>query len=178
MLMNRPPLCLGALAASWLGPAQLQNLPRSLANMPASRTGRRICRHKRLELETAAEAVTAIARSAPAAPGDNCGRVTVLLPAVPKAQPVFGELLHALFGLTPAERGLATALSAGDHLCDIATNRGVALNTVRAQLKSVFGKVGVTSQSDLVRTLLTLQMAAGCAQPLNRLRGACHPYAS
>ena len=118
---------------------------------------------QRLELGTEAEPVTAIARMGPPAPGGDRARVTVLLPALPKAQPVFGELLHALFGLTPAERGLATALSAGGHLGDIATDRGVALPTVRAQLKSVFSKVGVTSQSDLVRTLLTLQMAAGCA---------------
>jgi hypothetical protein len=36
---------------------------------------------------------------------------------------------------------------------------------VRAQLKAVFGKVGVARQSDLVRMLITLQMAAGCAPP-------------
>ena len=90
--------------------------------------------------------------------------MTVLLPSPPGAPPAFGDLLHVLFGLTPAEGVLAAHIGAGANLADVATIRGVTLDTVRAQLKSVFGKVGVTRQADLVRTLLGLQMAAGCAR--------------
>ena len=87
--------------------------------------------------------------------------VTVLLPVMPSARPAFSELLTSLFGLTPAERLLAAELGSGTNLADIASRRAVSMGTVRSQLKSIFGKVGVTRQSDLVRTLLTLQMAVG-----------------
>lgn len=108
-------------------------------------------------------ALTAIAQLARSGEGGAADRVTILLPALPGAQPALAELLHVLFGLTPAERMLATEISGGANLADVAATRGVSQSTVRAQLKSVFGKVGVSRQSDLVRTLLSLQMAVGCA---------------
>ena len=38
---------------------------------------------------------------------------------------------------------------------DIARAQGTSLNTVRSQLKSVFEKLGVHRQSELVRSLLS-----------------------
>jgi len=62
---------------------------------------------------------------------------------------------QARFGLTEAEAALAAALAAGEALSAYAARRGVRVQTARNQLQSVFQKVGVNRQSDLVRRLLT-----------------------
>ena len=60
-------------------------------------------------------------------------------------------LVHDPFAcLTSVERALVTALSDGQSLADFAANRGTSLNTVRSQLKSVFQKLGVSRQGELV----------------------------
>jgi DNA-binding CsgD family transcriptional regulator len=115
--------------------------------------------------------VTAIARSTLPRPDERgldrrvIERITVLLPASPVAPPMLAALLHSLFNLTPAEQLLATELGTGANLSDVARARGVALGTVRSQLKSVFGKMGVTRQSELVRALMSLQLATSYAEP-------------
>ena len=91
-------------------------------------------------------------------------RVTVLLPHLPAAPPLLTDLLQLLFDLTPAEQRLAAEIGTGANLSDVARTRGVALGTVRSQLKSVFGKMGVTRQAELVRALLSLQFATGLAE--------------
>ncbi|WP_026957385.1 alpha/beta fold hydrolase [Aliagarivorans taiwanensis] len=55
------------------------------------------------------------------------------------------------FDLTRAEQQLVTRLVAGDKLHEIAEHGGVSINTVRTQLKAVFGKTGCHSQSELMR---------------------------
>lgn len=64
-----------------------------------------------------------------------------------------GPRLAALFGLTPAEQRVAAGLLNG--LCPkaIARAHGVSLPTVRTQVQSVFGKLGVRRQAELVRVL-------------------------
>jgi DNA-binding CsgD family transcriptional regulator len=69
------------------------------------------------------------------------------------------EALTQLFGLTPAEAALVAALAAGSTLEQHARKRGVAVATVRVQLKHVNMKTGVRRQSDLVR--LVWSSAAG-----------------
>ncbi len=107
--------------------------------------------------------VAAIARSAKGF-AEAAGQVTVLLPGLPGAYPAMTDILHKLFDLTQAERLLATEIGAGANLADVAQTRGVTLATVRSQLKSVFGKMGVSRQTDLVRALLTLQFATGLSE--------------
>jgi len=58
--------------------------------------------------------------------------------------------LRATFGLTAAEADIACAIAQGDVLTDIASARGVSVGTVRNQLKSVFAKLGVSRQTDVV----------------------------
>lgn len=72
--------------------------------------------------------------------------------AAPSADPA---ALRDRFDLTEAEAALASALALGEHLTDYAERRGVRVQTVRNQLQSIFQKVGVNRQSDLVRRLLT-----------------------
>ena len=65
-----------------------------------------------------------------------------------------GQRLHtvrAAFDLTPAEAALAVAVAGGETLRECAERRGVAIGTVRSQMKQVLGKTGCRRQVDLVR---------------------------
>lgn len=57
-------------------------------------------------------------------------------------------------GLTPAESRVALALSKGRVLRDIAAEAGLSVNTVRAQLGTIFSKTGCHRQAELVHLLL------------------------
>jgi DNA-binding CsgD family transcriptional regulator/PAS domain-containing protein len=61
--------------------------------------------------------------------------------------------LGELFGLSPAESRLAIALAQGRKLPEIAAEAGVKITTLRTQLQSIYRKVGVERQSDLLLTL-------------------------
>ncbi|WP_421855944.1 helix-turn-helix transcriptional regulator [Marinomonas sp.] len=58
-----------------------------------------------------------------------------------------------LFGLTPAEVKLASALANGFSLTEYSNDKGISVGTARIQLKSIFSKMGVTRQPELVKTL-------------------------
>lgn len=62
--------------------------------------------------------------------------------------------LAALFQFTRAESGVASALVNGLSVEQIAERHQVSRETVRTQLKSIFGKLGVSKQQDVVRLLL------------------------
>jgi DNA-binding NarL/FixJ family response regulator len=64
------------------------------------------------------------------------------------------HLLRGMFGLTPSESRLAAALASGLSLEATAEREGWTLNSARSYLKTVFEKVGVTRQADLVRVVL------------------------
>lgn len=71
------------------------------------------------------------------------------------------DLLRTNLGLTPAELRLASLLKDGTSINEAAGKLGVAVNTARNQLRSVFTKLGVNRQSDMVRHLMELgQLAA------------------
>jgi DNA-binding CsgD family transcriptional regulator/PAS domain-containing protein len=65
-------------------------------------------------------------------------------------------VLQQLFGLTAAEARVAVAIAEGDEVEAIARRQGVAIATVRSQLKSIYSKMGVGRQlgvAQLVRSL-------------------------
>ena len=66
-----------------------------------------------------------------------------------------GELLRQLFGFTPAEANLAMLLANGMTLDEAADELNCRKNTIRAHLRSIFAKTGVTRQTTLVRLLLS-----------------------
>ena len=66
------------------------------------------------------------------------------------------HMLMQVYGLTDAEARLASALSAGHSIESAAALVQVQPATVRSQLKSIFRKVGVNRQQDLVRLLTNL----------------------
>jgi DNA-binding CsgD family transcriptional regulator len=65
------------------------------------------------------------------------------------------EPLSALYGLTPAECRVAMLLLDGQPPKGIAGTIGVTIDTVRSQIRSIFGKTGVNRQSDLIRLLIS-----------------------
>lgn len=65
------------------------------------------------------------------------------------------DSLQAVFKLTAAEAHLALSLTNGLTLQNIAEDKNISVQTVRSQLKSVFNKMNVNSQTELVRHILT-----------------------
>jgi DNA-binding CsgD family transcriptional regulator len=70
------------------------------------------------------------------------------------------DVLHSLYGLTPAQTEIANGLLTGYTLEEIACLRRTSVGTVRQQLKSIMNKTGTNRQSDLVRLLMTLPQSA------------------
>jgi len=64
------------------------------------------------------------------------------------------RILMSLYGLTKAEVNLAKLLAEGANLDQAAAELGIARNTARAQLRSIFAKTGVSRQSMLVSLIL------------------------
>ena len=68
--------------------------------------------------------------------------------------------IRLALGLTHAEERLAARLKSGLALKDAAADLNISVNTARNQLKSIFEKLGLKRQSDLVRHLVELNMVA------------------
>jgi DNA-binding CsgD family transcriptional regulator len=64
------------------------------------------------------------------------------------------RILMSLYSLTKAEVALAKLLAEGHNLDMAAAELGIARNTARAQLRSIFAKTGVSRQSMLVSLIL------------------------
>jgi DNA-binding CsgD family transcriptional regulator len=80
-----------------------------------------------------------------------CHMMTVFDPHAERA--VEREVLHGLYGLTPAEAEVATKLFAGLCVADTASAIGSSPRTVRAHLRSIFRKCEVESQAQLLQLL-------------------------
>ncbi len=65
-----------------------------------------------------------------------------------------GEALAKQYKLTGAELRLLLALAHGASLSEISERSGAAISTVRAHLRSLFGKTGKSRQSELVQMAL------------------------
>ncbi|CAB3751389.1 hypothetical protein GQ57_24385 [Burkholderia sp. MSh2] len=64
--------------------------------------------------------------------------------------------LHELYELTPCEADIAIALGTGAEVSHVAQSRRVSVNTVRSQRAQIYAKLGISSQSELIRTLAAL----------------------
>ncbi|MEZ5967439.1 MAG: helix-turn-helix transcriptional regulator, partial [Hyphomonas sp.] len=78
---------------------------------------------------------------------------------VPAAAPI--ELMRSLFDLTPSEARVARGLATGETLDDIAEAGGVAMSTVRSQLRAVLQKTGCSRQAELVALLANVTLDRG-----------------
>lgn len=65
------------------------------------------------------------------------------------------EQVRDLFSLSNAEAELAVRLCEGMSLEACANDRGVTINTIKSQLRSIFAKTGTTRQVDLLALLFT-----------------------
>ncbi len=71
-------------------------------------------------------------------------------------------VLMAQFRFTPAEARLAAGLLDGEQLEEYALRTGLSLHTVKAQLRQVFAKAGVSRQAEFVRTALANPILRFC----------------
>lgn len=94
------------------------------------------------------------------------GQVALVFPASETTDLLAGAL-RTSFGLTPAETRLATMLRDGVSLAEAAEDLAVTVNTTRNQLRSIFDKMGLHRQADLVRALSQLSALASLL-PANR----------
>jgi DNA-binding CsgD family transcriptional regulator len=70
-------------------------------------------------------------------------------------------MLRQVFGLTRREAELVESLISGIGTAGFAAQGGISVNTVRYHLKSIYAKVGVRGQADLLRTVLTTLAVLG-----------------
>lgn len=93
-------------------------------------------------------------------------RAADLIPGIQVATAVFlgdpkrvparaGEVLRALYGLSPGEERLALALAADRSLEEAAAELRIQLSTARGRLKRVFAKTGARRQASLVHLVHT-----------------------
>lgn len=64
------------------------------------------------------------------------------------------QQLIDMFRLSPSEAHLALELCRGRSIADVACDRGLRVDTVRGYSKSIYAKIGVKGQVDLVRILM------------------------
>ena len=96
----------------------------------------------------------------------RCAFVFAIMPLTrPQAPPV--ELVQSLFDLTPAEARVARGLASGKTTEDIASDSGVALSTVRTQMRSVLEKTGCARQVDVVSLLSGIMLQRTSDQDSN-----------
>lgn len=86
-------------------------------------------------------------------------RVAALVLVVDPEQPsrIDSGLVAQALNLTPAESWLATMVASGKTVREIAATTGRTEGTVRWHLKKIFGKLGISRQTDLVRRVLSLE---------------------
>jgi DNA-binding CsgD family transcriptional regulator len=85
----------------------------------------------------------------------------LVIPTVARMGIASTQVIQCLFDLTPAEARVARGIAAGKTVDELAQESGLADATVRNQLKSVFGKTGVSRQADLVGILAGTALIRG-----------------
>ncbi len=74
---------------------------------------------------------------------------------VGETQPLPGEVLVKLYGLTPAETRLIALLGQGCSLEESAATLGIAMPTARTHLQRIFQKTNTTRQSQVVKLVMS-----------------------
>ena len=85
----------------------------------------------------------------------DCQAIVILIDPNEISRPP-ETVLRAAYGLSEAEARLAAQLGSGDALEAITERLGIAKETGRSQLKSIFTKLGVHRQAELVTVLAPL----------------------
>lgn len=91
---------------------------------------------------------------------ERSGQQMVLIePLMGEWTPEMDRLMGNAFGLTGAETAIAAGLAEGLNAGALAARRGVSVLTVRAQIRALLAKTGATSQTELVRLLISAARA-------------------
>jgi len=77
----------------------------------------------------------------------------VIVTVKPRSLAELPGQICAAFGLTPAEAEITLLVVKGVRRGEIAEQRGVSAETVKSQLKAIFGKLGVTRESEIAALL-------------------------
>ena len=72
-------------------------------------------------------------------------------------QPALGQTLEEVFGLTSTEQVVVRALVEGRDAKTIAAERNKSEGTVRSQIKSILAKMNASSQSEIIRLVISLR---------------------
>jgi DNA-binding CsgD family transcriptional regulator len=72
-----------------------------------------------------------------------------------RTYPVEADKLTETYGLTKSEAQVAISMANGLNPNEIAKMNNVEISTIRSQLKAIYNKIGVKTQAELVKTLLT-----------------------
>lgn len=87
--------------------------------------------------------------------GLSCAAIWIVNPN--RSRQVTPEWLAAVLGITPGEAKVAHAIFGGASVAAAAKSLGIGESTAKTHLASVFNKVGVRRQSDLVRLITGLK---------------------
>lgn len=159
---------LGAIGAdsllSFEDPENDYALERAIARSRAQPQSQTIVRLERDDSLGPCFAYLVRARNLPQAADADEDALALIFPPSEETGRLWASLRES-FGLTPAETRLARKLKDGRSLKEAADELSVSVNTVRNQLRAIFDKMGLTRQSDLVRTLAELAQVAGMMEP-------------
>lgn len=72
-----------------------------------------------------------------------------------RTHPIEAGQLADIYGLTPAESHVAISIANGISPDEISLMNNVAISTIRSQLKAIYHKLGINSQTELVKVILT-----------------------
>jgi DNA-binding CsgD family transcriptional regulator len=80
--------------------------------------------------------------------------VTVFISKPEERQSIPPEIVRKIFGLTKTEASVCSLLAQGSGADEVAGRLGVSVHTVRAHIRSIFKKTGVSKQTELIRRVL------------------------
>jgi DNA-binding CsgD family transcriptional regulator len=89
--------------------------------------------------------------------------LAMLLFDQPAQAPSVASFLAQRFGLTPSEADIAERIAAGENTRQISDARGVALNTVKVQLKSVLAKMDCRRQIEVATLVQSIAKLASAS---------------
>ena len=81
--------------------------------------------------------------------------VALLMTDTEQSHPIAPDSLGEAYGLTPSEALVAIGIANGMSVEEISKAHGTSSHTVRSQLKTIFSKLNVSRQAELVKVLLT-----------------------
>lgn len=88
-------------------------------------------------------------------PGDIHAHAAVMFSDPEQNQPIVPEALKTAYGLTASEAQVAIAIANGLSVNEIAQLHNIKPATVKSQLLSIYRKLGISRQAELVKLLLT-----------------------